>query len=468
MNQSNMMKMMSFNKVMASQSKGLLLGIATLVVFFASGVWWILQPNYVSLYKDSSEAGRTEVTSLLAQQKIPYQIGKDGAVEVLQQNLERAREKLAEAGLPAKPGTGYEIFDNTDYGMSEFSQKINYQRALEGELARSIMGLREIKYARVHLMLKKNSLYSSQQESAKASIVLQLRTGMMLDKKQIFGIQQLVASSVDSLMPEAVVIIDETGQPLNGHQNYAAFDDRWQISTSIENDLQAKAQEVLNRIYGESNAQVSVRVQMNFDRMKSVKELPVSADGNGNGIVVKEKQLQTYDEKKGAESSDAKGREQSSGEVEYAIGRNHSEIEYSPGKIERISVGIVLSSNLGVVDVKALNELMSATLGLNDERGDRLSIAHMPMLAETHTSKATFSDISPALTSKPQSYLAFSWWYVATLLFVALIIIVVVLGFQRKNEFQPKPQALLSPVEREKLLQDVHLWLARDAEKDMR
>lgn len=450
----------------AAQPAGLLAGVAALLVFFAVGIWWLLQPEYAALYKDASETGRAEVTRLLSEQKIPYRLGKDGAVEVREGDIDAARAGLVEAGLPAERGKGYELFDNSDYGMSEFAQKINYQRALEGELARSLMGLREIKFARVHLMLRKSSLYSSQQENAKASVILQLRSGMSLDRKQISGIQQLVASSVDGLQPETVVVIDETGQPLNGQQGYAAFDERWQISTRIEGELQAKAQAVLDRIYGAGKAQASVRVQMNFDKVRAVKELPLAIDGNGNGIVVREKQQQSFDNKKNAEAVEPNGREQHSDEIEYAVGKNHSETEYSQGKIERISVGVVLSESLASVDAKSLNDVLGATLGLSEERGDRLSVAYSPVVAlATGVDQESTPVVTPPVAKAVTVIPPWSWVVVAVLAAVVVLLLLLLLASRRRALPVQKPA--LSAAEREKLLQDVRRWLKQPDQEEL-
>lgn len=460
------MKKSAFDTV-AAQPPGLLIGAAALVVFFAAGIWWLLQPEYAELYKSASESSRGEVTRQLAAENIPYRFGKEGAVEVREEDINKARAGLVEAGLPAEKGKGYELFDNSDYGMSEFAQKINYQRALEGELARSLMGLREIKFARVHLMLRKSSLYSSQQENAKASVVLQLRPGMGLDRKQISGIQQLVASSVDGLQPEAVVVIDERGQPLNS-QGYAAFDERWQISSRIESELQAKAQSVLDRVYGLNNAQASVRVQMNFDRVRAVSELPVPVDGNGGGIVVREKQQQSFDNKKSVEPADAGGREQHADEIEYAVGKSHSETEYSPGRIERISVGIVMSDALASVDTKALNEVLSASLGLNEQRGDRLSVAYMPLAVLSATpAEALPSGMPAAAPGKTVTTIPAWGWLLVTGLAAAVILLSVLLLARRQNAAKPQEAARLSVSEREKLLQDVRQWLNAPGQEEL-
>lgn len=443
--------------------RSLVLGVAALVVFFAAGVWWLLQPSYVTLFQSGVESARADVTTLLMARGMPYQQGADGAIEVRREDLAAARALMVEAGLPAKPDTGYELFDNADYGMSEFTQKINYQRALEGELARSIMGLREVRAARVHLTPRRNSLYGAQQEGAKASVVLQLHTGAMLARKQVAGIQQLVASSVEGLAPEAVVVIDEAGLPLSADLAYGALDDRWQLASRIEGELQAKVQQVLDATYGASNARASVRVQLNFDRVRSVKELPVAGDGEGNGIVVREKQQQTSDSRKEAEGGGVNGRSEQTDEVEYMVGKDHSEVEYSPGRIERITVGVVLSDRLPNVDSKALGELLTATLGLSEARGDRLSIALMPMQAPA----ADGVSAAPVATAPARAARApelSPWWALAAGL-LAGIFTTALVAWRWRTQPAPAPAAApaASAAEREQLLQDIRAWLASDA-----
>lgn len=459
------MNRLNLNRTLAGKPIGLLLGVVALVLFLAASAWWLLKPSYVPLYKDLPESAQADVLAILAQQQIAYRINdKEGGIEVAEAQLSRARTSLATAGVPAQSGKGYELFDTADYGMSEFAQKINYQRALEGELARTIMGLHEVKFARVHLTLKKGGLYISQQEQPKASVIVQLRQGPGLDRRQIFGIQQLVASSVEGLVPDAVVVLDEAGQALNGRTEAGGFDDRWQLATRIEGELEQKIQTLLEQTYGTNNARAAVRVQMNFDRVKAVKELPLAKDGGDDGVVVREKQSLSRTPGNDGADAGAGSREQNSNEVEYAVGKSHSEVEYATGKIERISVGIVLSNALANVDTQALDSLVRATVGLNAERGDRLSIAMLPMLAASQPA-AAIKAMPAAAKAAAQAQEGRAPSDIAELLIYVLtpLVLVIVMLLVRRRQAKPlasSVQTPLLPAERERLLADLRQWLS--------
>ena len=147
------------SKFFTGRSSVFLGGVVLIIALLALSIWWVFRPSYVALYKDASEASQAEILAILSQRQVPYRINtKEGVIEVAAEEAATARMYLAQAGIPSRSSTGFELFDKADYGMSEFSQKINYQRALEGELARSIMSMSEVEYARVHLTFKKTSL----------------------------------------------------------------------------------------------------------------------------------------------------------------------------------------------------------------------------------------------------------------------------------------------------------------------
>jgi len=189
----------NLNSFFEKKNIGLLIAISIVVIFFIMGSWWILHTKFVPLSKQSSEIDQTRIIMALNEGSITYRIGQDGIVEVSEQDLNRAKNQLAQLGIINHPVTGYELLDKSSYGISEFSQKINYQRALEGELARSIMEMQEVKYARVHITFKKDSIYQTHQEPAKASVIVAMHPNILLTSSQVNGIQQLVASSVPSL-----------------------------------------------------------------------------------------------------------------------------------------------------------------------------------------------------------------------------------------------------------------------------
>ncbi|MCD6069500.1 MAG: putative Flagellar M-ring protein [Microvirga sp.] len=456
-----MMEFFKSNPLGEGKPAGFYVGLAIVAVMLMAGIWWLLRPEYVPVYKNIPESDQAGMLAALSQRQIPYRInGKDSSIEVPEAQLSLARISLAEAGVPAKAGKGYELFDEVDYGMSEFAQKINYQRALEGELARTIMGLAEVKSARVHLTMRKNSLYTVQQEAPKASVILQLRESG-IGQRQIRGIQQLVGSSVEGLVPEAVVVLDETGQPLSaGTADAELYGDRWQLVTRLESEMQQKVQRLLDRTFGEDKANVSVKVQMNFDHVKTVRDLPIALGPDGEALIAREKQMQSSSPQV-EEGKVRKSSEQNTSEVEYAIGKSYSEIEHAPGKVENVSVGVVLSAAITNVDVQALDALIKASLGLNPARGDMLSIAQMPFAAvEPAVAKASAAPAAPEAAA-PRISLGRVVLAVAALLVLGILAVFVIGARPGPKRGISRPPA--TPEERERMLVELRKWLRNDS-----
>jgi len=446
---------------------GLVIGLIAILLFIFFSVWWLLSPTYVPLSKAVSETSQSEIITALTHAQIPYQINpKDGLIEVTENNLNAARMQLAQAGIPAHAGLGYELFDHADYGMSEFTQKINYQRALEGELARTIMSMKEVRQARVHLTLKKNTLYQTAKEAAKASVVIKMHPNSSLNSTQVLGIQQLVASAVEGLIQEDVVVLNENGQMLSVSDGVSAVPDRLQLASKIEHDLQNKAEQLLERSFGIDNIYVSVRVQMNFDKMTTIRERPLPMAGAKEGLVIREKESHSNsgsnDNVDDVDETAQNNHSQDNSEKEYAVGKEHSQVEYATGKIENISVGVVLSPSVSNVGVERIQSLLETTLGLNAARGDRISIAYLPLaIMKQNSADATKSapvlNVDNNIGDKKVSISVIFW------LGLSGLIILTMLGlfFWLRTSSKPKVTAIppLSQLEREQLLKDLRHWL---------
>lgn len=460
------MDIQNSNQVLAGRSKLFWGGAIIIAGLLGAAIWWIYQPSYVALYKNASEADQAEILATLSQWQVPYRINAaEGLVEVPAEHLANARMRMVEAGVPARAGVGFEIFDHADYGMSEFSQKINYQRALEGELARTVMSIAEVQSARVHLTFRKASLYQTQEEKPKASVVVRLRSGEELDASRVRGIQQLVASAVEGMEQEHVVVLDENGRLLSVGDAVMAVPEHLQMTEQMETELQSKAQQLLAGPLGKAGAKVSVRVQLNFDRVKSVKELPLLP--GGKNTVQREKQVSSNESSSGESSSK---RAQTTRETDFVLGKERAEVEHATGKIERISVGVVLANALPVEGVKEIRELLEAALGLDAERGDRIVIAHIPSSAEaadeeaadatafaepsgpTRSADVATNEGDAKLFGVPRSVLVVLLLVIAALVSLPLLL-------RKGSGIKPMQQPRLSSVEREQLLQDVRRWL---------
>lgn len=445
-------------KAFEGRSAVFFVGLVVIAMLLITTIWWVLRPSYIPLYKEATEASQADILATLSQWQVPYRINaKEGVIEVPEEKIGAARIHLAEAGIPTRASVGFELFDKADYGMSEFSQKINYQRALEGELARSVMSINEIKFARVHLTLKKSGLYPNAEEQAKASVIVRLKPSATLNGKQVQGIQQLVASAVEGIALEHVVVLDEEGRALSAGDGVAAMPERMQLASRIEAELQQKAAQILQHSFGSRGAQVSVRVLMNFDRIKSVREQPIGS--GSNPAILREKQLSSST----GSASEAEGKHsQSTREVDYVVGKERSEVDHAIGSIERVSVGVVLPVAQSEVVMQEIQRLLEAALGLNAQRGDQLVIAYLPInlvgndLDTKITVPTVVEPVMPLPKSRQQTWLFWGLGILVVILCVGLL-----LAWMRPKHRRSAPLnvAQMPPAEREQLLVDLRRWL---------
>ncbi len=187
--------------------------VVAVVVGFA---YWVNAPSYTLLYTDLDPESANAVVARLKGAGVPYRLGAGGrSVDVPESRIDELRLDLASQGLPTTGRIGFEVFDRTAFGTTEFLEHVNYQRGLEGELARTIGTITEVASARVHIALARDSLFARDTRQAKASVVLKLRNNRPLAPSTVAGIAGLVAGSVESLRPESVMIVDTFGRPLS-------------------------------------------------------------------------------------------------------------------------------------------------------------------------------------------------------------------------------------------------------------
>src|SRR5438876_3433327 len=227
------------------QQKLALTGSSALVlVLLWALVYCVNRVEYQTLYADLDPQEAQGIVAKLQDLKVPYEIETDGrTIKVATEKLAEVRIQLASQGLPESGRIGFEIFDRTNFGLTNFQEQVNYQRALEGELARSIMTLAEIEAARVHLVLAKESLFQTPDEQTKASVILKLKSGRGLSPAAAQGIVNVVASSVKGLTPEKVVLIDYRGKILSRNEggdsglSIQQLDVRQKLETELANKI---------------------------------------------------------------------------------------------------------------------------------------------------------------------------------------------------------------------------------------
>lgn len=249
-----------------------------LVMFFVFVSYRVTVPDMKLLYSDLSSVDSSAVAGKLEESGITFQISPDGSkVIVPEDQVGRARMLLAEAGLPNGGSLGYEIFDqDSGFGTTNFVQNINQVRALEGELARTISSLENIRSTRVHLVLPQRELFSREQRRASASVFLGIRSGVQIDREKILAIQSLVASAVADLKPDGVSIIDSNGNLLASKEAEgigASGVRAEERKLNFERRLIEKIEDQVSRVVGFGKVRATVTAEMNFDRISTNEEL---------------------------------------------------------------------------------------------------------------------------------------------------------------------------------------------------
>ena len=224
-------------------------------------------PKYGVLYSNLNATSASEIISKLHSYNIPYKLGDRGkTVLIPKSDVYKTRLKLASIGLPRQEGVGFSIFDKVQIGMTDFMQHVDYQRALQGELERTIDQINSIKYSRVLIVLPRQSVFVTRRTSAKASVIVKLRSGMTLDKMQVNGIIHLVASAVEGLKPKNITIVDTEGKVLSipTKSSFAYTVNQLNYVRKIEKSLESKINSMLIPVVGAGNVTSKVYVKVDF------------------------------------------------------------------------------------------------------------------------------------------------------------------------------------------------------------
>lgn len=263
-------------KLTLLQRVSIIAATVAVVVAVTVLVLWANKPAYQTLYADMSDEDLEAVTVNLKQNNVTYKVnGK--SVEVMQDNVYNTRMMLAAEGLPKTPTAGFELFDEPKFGMTEFMQNVNYQRALQGELSKSIATLNEIAEAKVLVSVPKDRIFVDEDNSSKASVVVKLKPGASLRPDQVKSISYLVASAVKGLTPQNVQIVDTAGNLLSEflteeNQPYMLTQTQFQRQKDEEKRIEAGLREILARVVGEGKYVVKVTVDMDFNKRETMKE----------------------------------------------------------------------------------------------------------------------------------------------------------------------------------------------------
>ncbi|SDE27515.1 flagellar M-ring protein FliF [Desulfuromonas thiophila] len=369
------------------------------------------QTEHELLFANLAPDDASAIVAWLKDRKIPYELhGSGNTIYIPAELVHETRLELTGAGLPQGGGVGFEIFDSQSLGITDFVQQVNYLRALQGELARTIAALSPVEAARVHLALPQKRLFKSQQQPATASIIVRLVAGQQLKESQVQGIVNLVAGSVEGLEPAYVTVVDTAGKVLSKKPEEGLggpmTPGMLEYQQAVERQLETRAQAMLDRALGPANSLVKVTATLDFSQVEKLEEhydpksaVPRSeqmqeqkaADAGGaGGVPGVESNLGT-----GAANlvGGAGGNSSSSAETtNYEISKVVNRIVAPVGTIKQLSVSVLVadtaasdetSSELrfeprNEQELRGIERMVQSALGIDNGRGDQLTVVSMP------------------------------------------------------------------------------------------
>ena len=261
----------------APQHIGLMLTAATIIAILVAGYLWSQAPDYRVLYGNLAERDGGAVVTALQQMNVPYKFADGGALMVPASQIHETRLRLAAQGLPKGGPLGFELMETQKFGVSQFAEQINYQRALEGELGRTIQSLSSVQAARVHLALAKPSAFMREQSKSSASVLLNLAPGRTLDSTQVSAVIHLVSNSVPDLNPKNVSIVDQNGNLLspdgNAGDRPTLDPNQLKYRQSLEQVYSARIESILAPLIGAANVRAQVTAELDFTESENAEEI---------------------------------------------------------------------------------------------------------------------------------------------------------------------------------------------------
>ena len=425
---------------------------------------WAGQPEFHPLFTNLESQDAGSILDRLKDQKIPYRISSNGSTILIpQEHIYETRMDLASEGLPQGGNLGFELFDNTKFGMSEFAQNVNYQRALQGELSRTINGFPEVDSSRVHIVMPEKSLFLNEDHSASASVVLKLRHGKWLTQDQVQGIVHLVSSSVSRLGPDKVTVVDSHGRLLAGLKDESGLgtlsSDQLDYQAKVEGKLESRVLTMLEKALGANRAIVRVSCALDFKRHEQTEErfLPDNkvvrseqlfnetakgTDTTPQGIPGIQSNLpENNPSQTNAVNDENTTFAKQDRTVNYEIGKMTSHTQEPVGAMERISVAVLVDgtyqsapNNAGELnstyvprlpeELLKIENLVKSAVNFDVDRGDKVEVVNIPF-ETTQITKETADSPVDVWLARLKSYRPY-FKYIFLSLFLILSFIFVV------------------------------------------
>lgn len=354
---------------------------------------------YEVLFSTLKSEDLSQIASALDKYKIPYQVQSENqSILVPGEKVLETRLKLAKDGLPRFGGVGFEIFDQKSFGMTEFEQRLNYQRALQGELVRTINGLQEVEDSRVHLVIPEKTIFAQSREAPSASVVIKLAKGQRLPQETVESVVHLVSASVPNLDPTSVTVVDTTGQLLTleaGDQNTEAV----RKKQDVEKNFEEKVRTLLEPIVGMGKVRVKVTADLDFTSKETTEEtydpdaiavrsekrtklIEGNSTGSAGGVVGANAQKN--------QAGPSKDKTEQNTTVDYEVSKQVQRTVAAIGELRKLSVAVVVDgiTTIGedgsnqyaarpTEEIKNYEDLVKSAIGFQAERGDQIKVMNL-------------------------------------------------------------------------------------------
>ncbi|MFM0366592.1 flagellar basal-body MS-ring/collar protein FliF [Paraburkholderia sediminicola] len=402
----------------------LIFAVALLVAIIAGLFLWSRAPDYKVLYSNLSDRDGGAIITALQAANIPYKFSDaGGAILVPAEQVHEMRLRLASQGLPKSGSVGFELMDNQKFGISQFAEQINYQRALEGELERTIESISSVKSARVHLAIPKPSVFVRDKEAPSASVLVNLYPGRALDEGQVLAITHMVSSAVPDMPVKGVTILDQDGNLLTQPSTGSGLDaSQLKYRQQIERNTQQRIDAILSPLFGSGNAHSQVSADIDFSHTEQTSE-NYGPNGTPQQAAIRSQQSSTATEMSQAGASGVPGAlsnqppqpasapitagngtpgvtttpvsDRKDSTTNYELNKTVQHLEQPMGGIKRLSVAVVVNY-LRVVDAKGhatmqpvttdklaqVNQLVKDAMGFDQARGDSVNVVNSPFTAD--------------------------------------------------------------------------------------
>ncbi|MDG0026806.1 flagellar basal-body MS-ring/collar protein FliF [Trinickia sp. Y13] len=420
-------RLSSLSQMRGNPRAPLIVAVAVLIAVVTALVLWSRTPDYRVLYSNLSDQDGGGIIAALQQANVPYKFSEGGsAILVPSDQVNETRLKLASLGLPKSGSVGMELMDNEKFGISQFAEQVNYQRALEGELERTIQSISVVRQARVHLAIPKPSVFVREREAPTASVLVNLYPGRMLDEGQVSAITHMVASSVSDLPVKNVTIVDQDGNLLTQAASGNGLDAaQLKYVQQVERNTQQRIDAILAPLFGAGNAHSQVSADIDFSQVEQTAET-YGPNGNPQQAAIRSQQTsQATDMTQGgasgvpgalsnsppqpasaplvaASGASATGAaptpisERKDATTNYELDKRVSHVAQAKGGIKRMSAAVVINYQR-VVDAKGhatmqpltpeklaqVNQLVKDAMGYDAKRGDSVNIVNATFSTET-------------------------------------------------------------------------------------